>query len=413
MRTDASNSLAGPQLPEAIAQVLDHCTDCGLCLKECVFLSKYGTPLHIAASYDPGGTHCLAMPFECSLCGLCTAVCPQAVFVERMFLEMRRIAVSRGCRTYGDSCVFLGYEKRGVSRHLSYYALPAGCDTVFFPGCTLPATRPRQTFKLLQHLQRLTPKIGIVLDCCTKPSHDLGRQAYFEAMFGEMRTFLTTHGIRRVIVACPNCHKIFSSYGQTLEVATIYEVLAATGLPAVPRQAPCAVTVHDPCVYRFDARIQRMVREILYRLGLAVEEMPHHGKTALCCGEGASVSCVAPALAHNWTRQRAAEADGRRVVTYCTGCTDLLARSVDTVHLLDLIFGSGANRLAEHIRPFFPLTCFNRLRLKDRLRREFPAAVTRERTFSADAPEKSCRFNRNRLTLLVSLAISKLFALRR
>jgi len=412
MTTHLSNTPAGQQLPESIAHVLSRCTDCGLCLKECVFLSKYGTPLHIARTHDPADTRCLTMPFECSLCGLCTAVCPQSVRVDRMFLEMRRAAVSRGCRTYGDSCVFLGYENRGVSRHLSYYALPAGCDTIFFPGCTLPATRPGQTLKVLQYLQGLTPRIGIVLDCCTKPSHDLGRQAYFEAMFGEMRTFLTSRGIRRVIVACPNCHKIFSSYGKGLSVTTIYEVIAANGLPAGPRHAPSPVTVHDPCVFRFETRIQKLVREMLQRLGLPVQEMPHHGKTALCCGEGASVSCVAPALARSWTRQRAAEAGRRRVVTYCTGCADLLARNIDTVHLLDLVFGAGANRLAERIRPFFPLTCFNRLRLKDHLQRKFSAAVTRERTFSADRQESGCRFNRNRLSLLISLAISKFFTLR-
>ncbi len=413
MKTDVPQNPPASATTEAAARVREHCTQCGMCVKECAFLARHGTPRHLAETFDPADGRCRKLPFECSLCGLCSAVCPQNLPLDRMFLEMRRAAVSRGCRVYGDDCAFLGYERRGVSRHLSFYAVPADCDTVFFPGCTLPATRPNQTHRLLRHLQRFTPRLGIVLDCCTKPSHDLGRQAYFEAMFGEMRAFLLSCGVRRVIVACPNCHKIFSSYGKGLSVTTVYEELAGGGLPPARRLRPGRVTVHDPCVFRFEAGVQGLVRDMLGRLGCGVEEMPHHGRTTFCCGEGASVSCVAPELARSWTRLRAAEAGGRRVVTYCTGCTELLSGSVDAVHLLDLVFGREASPPAERLRSLFPLTCFNRLRLKDRLRREFAGARTRERTFSADAGERKCGLTRNRLGLLVSLAISKLFALRR
>ena len=411
MNKDASQTLPSPGT-DALSRLREQCTQCGLCVKECAFLARHGTPLDIADRYANGQGPCPQMPFECSLCGLCTAVCPQSLPLDQMFLEMRRAAVSRGCRVFGNDCVFLGYEQRGVSRHLSFYALPTGCDTVFFPGCSLPATRPGLTYRLLRHLQRFTPRLGVVLDCCTKPSHDLGRQGYFEAMFGEMRAFLLSCGVRRVIVACPNCHKIFSSYGKGLSVTTVYEVLAGSGRPTYRRPHRGHVTVHDPCVFRFETGIQDLVRDILREMGWEVSEMPHHGQTTLCCGEGASVSCVAPDLAHTWTRLRSAEAGRQRVVTYCTGCSELLSGRVDAVHLLDLVFGRVAGPRAQRLRSLFPLTCVNRLRLKERLRQEFSGARLRERTFASDAGERKCGLTRNRLSLLVSLAISKLFALR-
>ena len=116
-----------------------------------------------------------------------------------MFLEMRRESVSLGAQNFSDYGVILNYEKRGTSRCYSYYALPENCDTVLFPGCTLPGTRPDKVKGLYDHLQKTIPSLGIVLDCCTKPSHDLGREKHFHAMFSEMKEYLLQHGIKNVL----------------------------------------------------------------------------------------------------------------------------------------------------------------------------------------------------------------------
>lgn len=403
-------------LPEQIRRVAENCSDCGLCRKSCRFLEKYGTPLHIARRYTPDDPVFLKMAFECSLCGLCTAVCPAGVDPPAMFLAMRREYVGRGYESVASGCVFLGYERRGTSRHLSYYALPEGCDTVFFPGCTLPGTRPAATLDLYRHLRETIPALGMVLDCCTKPSHDLGRETYFGTMFGDMKDFLVQSGIRRVIAACPNCHKIFSRYGTPLTVTTLYEILLT--LPQNPVQPPRRpfVTVHDPCVFRFDRGIQAAVRELLARSGWEVREMPHHGERTLCCGQGASVGCVAPDHADAWKRLRLREAAGRPIVTYCSGCAGCLGDGGRSYHILDLIFGPGSNPQSGHpvalgrpVRfPGFPLTCFHRIRLKQRVKREIDAAVSRERTFHLPAPgSTAAAVTRNNLSFLISLMMAK------
>jgi L-lactate utilization protein LutB len=96
--------------------VSQKCIECGLCRKECKFLEKYGNPGSIAATFDTANKNHQGMVFECSLCGLCTAVCPVDIDPAGMFLEMRRAVVQQGGGNYPEHSVILGYEKRGTSR---------------------------------------------------------------------------------------------------------------------------------------------------------------------------------------------------------------------------------------------------------------------------------------------------------
>jgi Fe-S oxidoreductase len=321
---------------------------------------------------------------ECSLCGLCTELCPERLDLVGMFLGLRRLAAAQGLVDLRRYRAILGYERRGASRTFSWYGLPTGCDTVLFPGCTLPGTRPEATYRLFEHLRRDIPDLGVVLDCCTKPSHDLGLQDHFLAMFGEMRGWLLHHGVRRVLVACPNCYKVFSTYGQGLAVSTVWEHLAERGMPESPEGGPLPagqVTVHDPCPLRREPGIHAAARALIRARGLEVAEMRHKGRKTFCCGEGGSVVVAAPELARRWTRRRAHEAGARPVMTYCAGCVGFLGGEVDAVHLLDLAFSplaalAGRARVART-----PFTYLNRLRLKRRLRKRLNTAKSRVRSF--------------------------------
>ena len=142
--TDCSRNEPDGQLRTVLSEISEKCDNCPSCQKECAFLRKYGTPKEIADAYDPADKTFLAMPFECSLCQLCVAVCPQKVKPSDMFLEMRREKMRRDPLDYPEHVGLLAYEKRGASRLFSYYAIPENCDTIFFPGCSLPGTRPEQ-----------------------------------------------------------------------------------------------------------------------------------------------------------------------------------------------------------------------------------------------------------------------------
>jgi ferredoxin len=184
-------------LQQEINLISEKCINCKLCHKECEFLRRYGKPKEIADSYDPTDNRHQGMPFECSLCQLCAAVCPVKINPADMFLEMRKETVLRGNGNYAEHNGILGYEKRGTSKKYTFYSIPEDCDSIFFPGCTLTGTRPEKVLKLFEHMKRTIPSLGIVLDCCTKPSHDLGRENHFHAMFQEMKEYLVEHGVRK------------------------------------------------------------------------------------------------------------------------------------------------------------------------------------------------------------------------
>ncbi|MFH2121886.1 MAG: (Fe-S)-binding protein [Pseudomonadota bacterium] len=353
------------------AQVLhQECTRCQACVSQCAFLQENGTPGDIAASLLAGGSTVNA--FECSLCNLCTAVCPAPITPGIFFLEMRRQIVARNKIPSKSYSTILTYERRGSSRLFSWYGLPSGCDTVFFPGCTLPGTRPETTWQLYQQLNEQIPHLGVVLDCCHKPSHDLGRQQYFLTWFEDMRDCLIRHGVRHIIVACPNCYKVFHAYGQSLTVRTVWEILAETQInPPHPAIIPDRrITVHDPCPLRDHEDVQQAVRTILPRLDLKIREMRHSGKRTICCGEGGSVGFVNRDMAAQWGEIRRMEAGDDLIITYCAGCAAFLARAgMRVVHLGDLLVNPAKALSGKASVARAPKTYLNRIRLKKRLQR--------------------------------------------
>ncbi len=368
-----------PSLQPYLGDIRDRCTECGACVKACAFLSHYGTPKAITSGFDFSLPRHQAIAYECSLCSLCSAVCPEKLDPFRLFLEIRRQHVAGGHFEESAYRTILGYEKRGTSSIFSWYGLPAGCDTVFFPGCSLPGTRPEVTLRMFQDLQKAVPAIGIVLDCCMKPSHDLGRREHFESVFGEMTGYLSGQGVKRVLVACPNCFKIFQHHGNGIAVQTVYEFIHANGFNAGSKSEGWEVSVHDPCALRNQVPVQKAVRGLLAEMGLTTTALKHRGRHTVCCGEGGMVGFVKPEFAKAWGAIRQREASGRQMVTYCAGCTGFLSRVSPTIHIADLLYRPEAALNGKLKVARAPFTYWNRLMLKRRLRQELNPQTSRVR----------------------------------
>ena len=254
------------------------CTGCGACVPGCAFLREHGSPKDIfsLAATDPERLTRLA--YLCSLCGLCTATCRKGADPAEAFLNIRRNAVESKGVDFAPYRKLLGYESLGVSKAFSWAHLPSECRTLFFPGCGLSGSRPGKVVAAWRYLQSKDPATGLVLDCCTKPSHDLGRQDAFEAAFGELHAWCLKMGILKVVVACPNCFKVFSRYGSGLEVVSIYEVMAGDGsLSSEPILGE--VYLHHPCATRFESAIQDASDVLLAR---SAEGLFQNGEKTLC-----------------------------------------------------------------------------------------------------------------------------------
>ncbi|MCF8056803.1 MAG: (Fe-S)-binding protein [Desulfocapsa sp.] len=368
-----------PERSAAIRHIAEGCINCGICVQECAFLQEYGTPQELAAMWLAGtGKNTKTFSFECNLCGLCCGLCPKDLDPSAMFLDMRRELVSRGEGNFRQHKTIRAYEKRGSSSLFSWFHLPENCHTVFFPGCALPGSSPHTLYHLFQLLWELSPALGLVFDCCSKPSHDLGDSSRFHKMFTELCEIFSAHSVTKILVACPNCYRVFKEYGGDLEVKSVYEELAESG--RFTGEIGAAVTVHDPCGVRFSENVQQSVRTLLQQQGVTIREMKHNRRTSYCCGEGGSVGFLKSEFADNWTEKRVAEAGGNVIVSYCAGCTHFLGRRVTTVHLLDLLLSPQAVLEGKAKMSRFSFTYWNRYRLKQRLKKELPAAIcgTRE-----------------------------------
>ncbi len=343
-------------------------------MQSCAFLAHHGTPKAIAAAFDFTSPRHLAIAYECSLCGLCSAVCPEGLDPCSLFLECRRLSVDRGIfRTFAYRAI-LGYEKWGTSSLLSWCGIPEGCDTVFFPGCGMPGTRPEATLSMFQALRKSIPSLGVVLDCCTRPSHDLGRRDHFVSVFGKMTAHLHCRGVKKVVVACPNCFQIFRHYGNGLAVSTAYEYLETAPHQGQALAWQGQVSVHDPCALRNETPVHQAVRRLLRGLGLNVKEMKHHGLRTVCCGQGGMVEFINPGLAGRWPAIRKEEAAGLPIITYCAGCTSSLHKVVPAIHIADLLFRPEKVKAGTLLEARPPFTYLNRLMLKRRFKQDLARA---------------------------------------
>lgn len=286
-----------------------------------------------------------------------------------MFLDLRKEAVRNKSGSFKQHRKLLNYEKLGGSSLLYFAHMPSECRSIFFPGCALPGARPEQTIQLYLQLKKHIPDLGIMLDCCNKPSHDLGREQFFQNRFLARERLLRSKGITNIITACTNCYQAFSQNSTYLKTTTAYNLLADHGFTPETTFPDMNCTIQDPCTTRFEQKLHCDVRTLTERLKLQVVEMEHSRATTLCCGEGGASGCMKESQAGDWIEKRHKEAMGRPLITYCAGCTSTLQHKGPVFHIVDLLFPEEDT---EHIQPTRivpPRTYWNRLKLKFRLKR--------------------------------------------
>ncbi len=349
--------------PGSLARELEtQCRECGRCAQWCPLLKARGLPGPLAGQYNSAPGAVTDMAFDCSLCGLCTRVCPQGLSPMEFFQTLRDRTGQGPMQPTPAQRRRLFHERVGRSSLLAWHGLPPGCRTVFFPGCALAGFRPHTVMALFHRLRSRLPDMGLVLDCCASPSRSLGRIRAFERIFDHLIQSLTRQGVTRILTACPNCHRVFKEAAPRLQVDTVFEILAQSTLPAPVYPGP-RVTLHDPCVLREEPGIHQAVRTLVRKMGLDLQEMNPHGPDTLCCGQGGGG--IPLPLSAAWTGHVRDQAHGLPILTYCAGCTQALSTTGPTLHLLDLFTGtppSAPTPTATGSRPYL-----RRLGLKARL----------------------------------------------
>ena len=384
--SDAQTGYSPEQASAEAARCLQcHCLEC---VKVCPYLERFGAypkkyarEIYNNQSMAMGARQANRLINSCSLCGLCSAVCPQDFPMQEVCLTARREMVAKGKMPPSahefallDMEFSLGPEF-ALARHEPGQSQSA---QVFFPGCQLAASDPELVVRVYDHLRdHLDGGVGLMLACCGAPALWSGQEEMLAQALAAWRSTWEQMGGPPLILACSSCHQVFREHLPQVELRSLWGVLLETkaGEPAPSGAEPLAV--HDPCTTRDQPAWPAAARDLLARLGRPLEELKLSGPLTECCGYGGLMQTANPALAKEVVRRRSGQSP-RDYVTYCAVCRDNLAGvGKRALHLLDLVFpGPGQDDPAARPRPGWSQRRENRSRLKDWLVRELWAEET-------------------------------------
>ena len=356
---------------EAARCILCHCEEC---LKSCAYLKHYKKHPGLLAReiYNNTqiimGDHQLNKPMNaCSLCGQCTAVCPNGFDMARVCLLARKNMVSTDKMPlaphefalmdmlFSNGEAFLARPQPGYGQ----------CRYVFFPGCQAAAIAPETVKAAYRDLTgRLQGGVALILGCCGSIASWAGRDEMAEQTHVLLDRELARLGDPIVIAGCPSCEKELR-YNGVKDVRGIWEVLLELGIPEGARALERPAALHDSCGARGDQRTQAAIRELASRLGCELVDTPYSGDRSPCCGYGGLAAYANREVAGEMT-EKCLERSDAPYITYCMACRDRFARQGrESRHILELCYGTDAGS-----PPDISEKRKNRLTLKNELLRE-------------------------------------------
>ncbi len=388
---------------EREAQRCLHC-DCLECVKACAYLRHYGSypkqyvrQINNSLILSPGMGYRASktMIESCALCGLCAEVCPNDLNMGEVCLDARRELVEKGYMPPAVHDFALHDMEQANGEDFAWARHHPGAAAsafAFYPGCQLPASRPREVRAAYEHLAAcLDGGVGLILGCCGAPVEWAGREREAAATAVRLRASWEGLGRPRLILACPSCQRQLAVRAPDIPVVSLWEVLDEVGLPA-GRGAGTAwagqtVAVADPCAARDTPAVRTAARSLIEKAGLAFVELPRSGTQTECCGYGGLQVVVDRQLAESVAADRVAE-DAHDYVAYCAMCRDLFARAGKrTFHLVDLVYGGPT--ASDPARPGPRLT--ERQRARAQFRRDLARDVWCEAQESRMAGDGSMR----------------------
>ena len=129
-------------------------------------------------------------------------------------------------------------------------------QAIFYPGCQLSASSPRQVAKIYEYLrQNVSGGIGLVLGCCGAPAEWAGEQELLDKTMEAFAETWQTDGISQ------DNHRLFqllrvfqkpSSGGCRAE--SLWTLLCHESSCRSPdrKEMPDTVAIHDTCATRYD-----------------------------------------------------------------------------------------------------------------------------------------------------------------
>lgn len=332
-------------LLETIKDDYEKCTACKACMPKCPMLSNYcGSPKNLMRDILENENIAKEIPFSCTLCGHCTHVCEHDVDLNRIFFQTRQAIVQNNEKIKSEHVVHI-HQMNSFSKLFAtgVEGSPNDSQQVFFPGCSLVASKPDIVLKIYDDLKSFIPNLAIMLNCCGNPTHVMGQSKKFNHYNKGIQNHLNNKKVEEIIVACPNCYNTLQRNSQ-IKVTSLWEILIKQDL--LDLDIHDVFTIHDPCPTRHHDHIHKAFRQLLDKTQIQYKEMLHAKENTLCCGSGGMVAVTNHKVAIEQMYNRAQEAQTDHIITYCQECVESLSKADKKVyHILDLLY-SEYNHIA-------------------------------------------------------------------
>ncbi|MBW2137545.1 MAG: (Fe-S)-binding protein [Deltaproteobacteria bacterium] len=298
-------------------RVIEECTECGACARECPVLRK--TELRneppeeiqkkVKAFLRTGRPDAVVFTraFSCMECFKCVEdTCPEglnSLFINEMIKwEYRR---NRVLETHYDDPKDIRAPQRVIA---SIQVSPEEYKRIFtptpvrrtkylfFPGCNV-YSQPEKILTAMDILDLTGVDYSFVPGCDSCCGDVYRFSGSLEKALKSSKLLvkeLARYSPETVIFWCPTCHCRFrKTIPLTEEVpfSTVsFAQFLASKMDTLPLRKPihARATLHEACKSAFTGIDLNGARDVLKKIpGISLLEAPHHGKDTVCCGSGA------------------------------------------------------------------------------------------------------------------------------
>jgi uncharacterized membrane protein YdjX (TVP38/TMEM64 family) len=256
-------------------------------------------------------------------------MCPDGLSPSKALHEIKYKQIKENTLPENIKTILNSANRFAMRGHKFPFAYYQSTEIAFWPGCSLSGTRPDLVKKIVKML-----KSGLALDCCFDPLFHNGDIDAVKSASERVKDRLNRHGIRRLILGCTNCKKIFELYMPEIKTDHILEVFPEINSKPKYYAELQNIYLHHPCPsFRF-THIRESANKHLEKFTSIASQTSQ----PLCCGLGGAAHALSEKLSDKYAEKVIADAKEFPIITYCMGCKNkYLKKGKDAYHILELI----------------------------------------------------------------------------